>query len=222
MSISPFKFGVSKPRSPARKGEALTLSEALLITAGLAGLIGLGGGTIIRFSLAHSPNARFLSPSQTFPALSNWAAERPQGAADAALPATADGSPATVQVPIFESPELLEEADDAQPDSTLSTGTERTGTEPFDANTFDSFADREDSARQTVDPWETLKQGPSLGIVESAEEGAAETDTAKNDADSSPADADAYYGEENYQQDYPSVEEPGAGDRPYYESDGQY
>lgn len=220
MSISPFKFGVSKSRALARKGEVLTLSEALLITAGLAGLIGLGGGTIVRFSLAHSPNARFLSPSQTFPALSNWTAGRPQGTADTTLPGTVDGSPETIQIPTFEPPELLEEADDAQSDSTLSTGTE-----PFDANTFDTFADREDSARQTVDPWETLKQGPSLGIVESAEDGAAEIDTAKDDADSSAAEADAYYGEygdENYQQDYPSVEEPGAGDRPYYESDGQY
>ncbi len=216
MSISPFKLGMSKPRSPAQKGEALTLSEALLITAGLAGLIGLGGGTIVRFSLAHSPNARFLSPSQTFPALSNWATERPQGTVDTILPGTADGSPATIQIPTFEPPKLLEEADDAQPGSTLSTGTKS-----FDAGTFDTFADREDGDRQTVDPWETLKQGPSLGIVESAEEGAAETDTAKNDADSSTADADAYYGEENYQQDYSPVEEPGAGDRPYY-GDGQY
>jgi len=50
----------------------LTLSQALIITAGLAGLIGLIGGGVMRFSLSKSSNARFLSPLQTFPALSNW------------------------------------------------------------------------------------------------------------------------------------------------------
>jgi len=57
----------SKPSS-----SPLTLSQALTITAGLAGLIGLLSGGAMRFSLSKSSNTRFLSPLQTFPALSNW------------------------------------------------------------------------------------------------------------------------------------------------------
>ena len=87
MAISPFKFGNSKsnhtPPSLLEAGdEPLTLSQAFIITAGLAGLIGLCGGVIIRFSLATSHNARFLSPLQTFPTLSNWTSEASQEATD--------------------------------------------------------------------------------------------------------------------------------------------
>lgn len=73
----------TEPASSAQsKDEPLSVSQALLITAGLAGLVGLFIGGLIRFSLANSSNARFLSPLQTFPTLSNWAPELPQGTAD--------------------------------------------------------------------------------------------------------------------------------------------
>lgn len=81
MALSPFNLGTGKNSTdaqPRSKGtsDRLSLSQALTITAGLAGLVGLCSGVIIRFSLANSPNARFLSPLQTFPALSNWSPER--------------------------------------------------------------------------------------------------------------------------------------------------
>ncbi len=89
MSISPFGSGKSQPVSssssiPPQRSETepVSLSQALIITAGMAGLIGLFSGVIIRFSLSNSPNARFLSPLQTFPALSSWTPELPQATAD--------------------------------------------------------------------------------------------------------------------------------------------
>ncbi|MGB7250475.1 MAG: hypothetical protein WBC73_16170 [Phormidesmis sp.] len=75
MSLSPLKSGYPRPSQSTHTGaetdgspaEPLTLFQALIITAGLAGLIGLCSGATIRFALAHSANARFLSPLQTFP-----------------------------------------------------------------------------------------------------------------------------------------------------------
>ncbi|MGB3298940.1 MAG: hypothetical protein WBA76_11765 [Phormidesmis sp.] len=80
MSLSPLESDASQ-LSTRPKNAPLSLSQALLITAGLAGLVGISSGIVIRFSLSHSSNARFLSPLQTFPALSNWAPELPQGTA---------------------------------------------------------------------------------------------------------------------------------------------
>lgn len=82
MSTSPLSPSPEQAPSAQPKDEPLSVSQALLITAGLAGLVGLFIGGLIRFSLANSSNARFLSPLQTFPALSNWAPELPQGTAD--------------------------------------------------------------------------------------------------------------------------------------------
>jgi hypothetical protein len=70
-----------QPNKPSR--DRLKRSQALLITAGLAGLVGLCGGIMMRFSLSNSSSARFLSPLQTFPDLANWTPELPQGTADA-------------------------------------------------------------------------------------------------------------------------------------------
>lgn len=95
MSLSPFKSDVSQ-LSTRPKNAPLSLSQALLITAGLAGLVGISSGIIIRFSLSHSSNTRFLSPLQTFPALSNWAPELPQGtASNHYLPGGATPQPQT-------------------------------------------------------------------------------------------------------------------------------
>ncbi len=82
MSLSPFNSNAEQAPSTQSKDERLSVSQALLITAGLAGLVGLFIGGLIRFSLANSSNVRFLSPLQTFPALSTWAPELPQGTAD--------------------------------------------------------------------------------------------------------------------------------------------
>ncbi len=90
MSLSPFNSGTQQPsthRNPSKnasdKENRLRLSQALLITAGLAGLVGLFCGVVIRFSLSSSSTASFLSPLQTFPALPDWTPELPQGTADA-------------------------------------------------------------------------------------------------------------------------------------------
>lgn len=53
----------------------LTFTQALTITAGMAGLVGLLSGGFVRFSLAHSPNTRALSPLQTFPNLPDRSGE---------------------------------------------------------------------------------------------------------------------------------------------------
>ncbi len=81
MSLSPFSrdnrplqsssLSTQLARSKPQPSASLTLSQALIITAGLAGLIGLLSGGIMRFSLSRSSNARFLSPLQTFPTLAN-------------------------------------------------------------------------------------------------------------------------------------------------------
>ncbi len=83
MSTSPFQAKTRPPSPPDQpKPERLSRSQALLITAGLAGFIGLSSGIIMRFSLSNSSSARFLSPLQTFPDLPDWAPELPQGTAD--------------------------------------------------------------------------------------------------------------------------------------------
>lgn len=76
MNSSPLPSPQSSSIVPAKSSDSpLTLSQALTITAGLAGLIGLLSGGVMRFSLARSSNARFLSPLQTFPTLSDWSSE---------------------------------------------------------------------------------------------------------------------------------------------------
>lgn len=98
MSLSPFSRNNSSPHNGSFPASAssgsgssgadapLTLLQALTITAGLAGLIGLLSGGVIRLSLANSPNAQFLRPSQTFPTLTDWpSAENPSGSASGSV-----------------------------------------------------------------------------------------------------------------------------------------
>jgi hypothetical protein len=83
MSTSPAEAKTRQPSHPDRpKSDRLSRSQALLITAGLAGFIGLSSGIIMRFSLSSSSSVRFLSPLQTFPDLPDWTPELPQGTAD--------------------------------------------------------------------------------------------------------------------------------------------
>ncbi len=174
MSLSPFKSDIGKPASASHQPETdrLTLSQALIITAGLAGLLGLCGGAAIRFSLASSPSARFLSPLQTFPELSTWASAPDQRADARNSPEDTEGSasPSTqeaIRMPAFDAMEPLSEsaADEwrqsasDQPDLEGS----REQAEIFDITTFDAFAARDDSRNPPLDPLETLRKGPNWG-----------------------------------------------------------
>lgn len=177
MAISPFNFGpqktsIASQASNSTDNERLSLSQALTITAGLAGLIGLCSGVIIRFSLAHSPNARFLSPLQTFPALSNWTPETsPESNRDYDLPSNARS-----QVEPFEALPRTEETserdvfqdsegawvEEAAPQQSAQ---EPSITSPVDRSTFETFANRreEGSEQNSNDPWKRLEEGPQLG-----------------------------------------------------------
>lgn len=187
MSISPLKPSHARPPikvSPARQGSAsdpLTISQALLITAGLAGLIGLGSGLAMRFSWAHSANVRFLSPLQTFPALEDWSPESPQvagaGAADTGLESAA-GNLRSAEFGGAES-SFVETGDRSQAVDRLQTepispsktngfalegSAHHNSVLPSEIDTFDGFAARDPENRQPVgDPWEALEKGLGLG-----------------------------------------------------------
>ncbi len=207
MSISPLKSNTSQSNSSGRSSrDRLTLSQALLITAGLAGLVGLCSGAIIRFSLSNSDGARFLSPLQTFPALSNWSPELPQGTAEAHyLP---DGT-------------SLKNNDNLQESSRIQTFKSRDEEQidgkqilnRFDPSTFDTFANRASDAERTVDPFKTLQNGPTT--LDQSEES---VDRPKHELpkNGSTNPADEYYGD-----NYPGVEEPLYDDGTYYEGQGQ-
>jgi len=141
--------------------QPLTLSQALTITAGMAGLIGLVSGVFIRFSLAHSSNARFLSPLQTFPTVSNWTSEALQNppesnaSASNALESDTDSLAPSVDSGRFE--DSQGRIDD--PDSSYSASDYPGG--------FDEFANRSNSPAQSTqgsvqDPLEVLRSGPLL------------------------------------------------------------
>ena len=173
MSLSPSKSSASKSASALHQpeGDRLTRSQALIITAGLAGLLGLCGGAAIRFSLANASNTRFLSPLQTFPELSNWTSTPAQNAVDSQTSperAEVDGSnrpsEEVIRMPAFDAMEPLRESGD---DQTLRTGDQAGSenslreTEVVDITTFDAFAARDDAPTTTPDPLETLRRGPS-------------------------------------------------------------
>lgn len=165
MSISPFEpderplpWRASSPNPLHKtmpKADPLTLFQALTITAGMAGLIGLLSGVAMRFSLANSSNARFLSPLQTFPALSNWSPQLPQE----------PGRSETLSGDSFkESWESeTDEIDRDSFDRQLETP-EPAASDFISVDSFDEFADRKEgtAAIDLPDPWETLRRGPSL------------------------------------------------------------
>ena len=173
MSLSSSKSSASKPASALHQPEddRLTLSQALIITAGLAGLLGLCGGAAIRFSLANASNTRLLSPLQTFPELSNWTSTPAQNTVDpqASLERTeADGSnrpsEEAIRMPAFDAMEPLRESSD---DQTLRIRDQAGGenglreTEAVDITTFDAFAARDETPMPPPDPLEILRRGPS-------------------------------------------------------------
>ncbi|MFK8183497.1 MAG: hypothetical protein AB8B99_08985 [Phormidesmis sp.] len=172
MAISPFNFGAKKNSVSARSphpaaNNHLSLSQALTITAGLAGLIGLCSGVIIRFSLANSPNARFLSPLQTFPTLSNWTPETSSGNTDNRSVQSRDNP----QVENFEKRTWAEANSEDEPfearedDVWPEEATPRQASQALDSSTFDTFANRrEEGAVETVgNPWKRLEEGPQVG-----------------------------------------------------------
>ena len=172
MSLSPSQLDARK-RSKASTSEPLTLSQALIITAGMAGLLGLCGGAILRFSLANSPDARFLSPLQTFPALSDWAPELPQDNADGRyLPGggseyeaglSRTDLPAETTILTFEPAEPIDSSS-SPIDRSLNTEID-TDSKPTDITTFDTFAARENGRQRTAAPLDLLEKGPDLGGV---------------------------------------------------------
>jgi hypothetical protein len=165
MSISPFKSG-DKTRSQQPKvkkkpdDQPLTLSQALTITAGMAGLIGLISGVFIRFSLAHSSNTRFLSPLQTFPTLSSWASDAPLSSPD---PDTSESNASELDVDSLTPSVDSSSFDDSQGRIDYS-GSSYSDTD-YPAG-FDEFANRSSSAQSTQDsaqdPLEVLRSGPLL------------------------------------------------------------
>ncbi|MGB3296377.1 MAG: hypothetical protein WBB01_25610 [Phormidesmis sp.] len=172
MSLSPFKSNISKstsaPQQPAT--DRLSLSQALIITAGLAGLLGLCGGAAIRFSLASSSNTRFLSPLQTFPEVSDWASNPSQNAAGSQTREDIEPggiNPPTdeaIRIPTFDAMEPLRESTDS---SEKRSGDQsdledsRKEAETVDIATFDTFAARDETRTPPLDPLETLKKGPN-------------------------------------------------------------
>ena len=191
MSSSPFKSTSQLSTRP--KNAPLSLSQALLITAGLAGLVGLSSGIIIRFSLSHSAssNARFLSPLQTFPALPNWTPNLPDGgtAAPSSLP---DGTD-------------TQRANGAETNSTGTQGTE--------TQSGRSYTEPEPSPATTLDPFVEQNQNNDLYTRPSAEEEASVYPETSYPEDSSPQAPSA---EDEYPQNYPTIEAPASGETPYY------
>ena len=244
MSLSPSKMDAHKPLKSAAS-EPLTLSQALLITAGCAGLIGLCGGAFLRFSLANSPNARFLSPLQTFPALTNWTPELPQKTADSHyLPGggseyseegssvSSKTSRADSTILTFESAAPVDSRKGSPIGDSLNTEI-AVDSEPADTTTFDTFAARENGRQRTVAPLDLLKKGPDLGGIRQRQPGQSRSslpysENSQGDIyDDSERYADDYnssYGDSEYDDSYednyyPPADEPRDSSDAYY--DGQ-
>ncbi|MEL6879542.1 MAG: hypothetical protein AAFP09_03380 [Cyanobacteria bacterium J06607_10] len=173
MSISPFEpderplpwrsSSASQSDKTTPKADPLTLSQALTITAGMAGLIGLLSGVAMRFSLANSSNARFLSPLQTFPALSNWSPQLPQSPGRSE---SLSGEALSGEAPRERWESELDEAyrDSADAQLERSEPTDPAAYDFISVDSFDEFADRKEGTADVdgPDPWETLRRGPSL------------------------------------------------------------
>ena len=220
MSISPFQpednplpWRSSAPQPPQKTNPdstPLTLSQALIITGGMAGLIGLLGGGVMRFSLAHSSTASFLSPLQTFPALSDWSPELPQGTADSHyLPGgTRRDSWET------DSPANYDPASDSEAvyfERGAGFEGSNSAVESPDSNNFDAWSRRGENTRPAAeasgrDPWETLRNGPELG-TRNEQPGAAPSPDYAGDYDT------------DYDADYSADSEPGDADPGYIEPD---
>ena len=226
MSLSPSQPDTHK-RSTTSASAPLTRSQALLITAGMAGLVGLCGGAILRFSLAKSSDTRFLSPLQTFPVLSDWAPELPQETADGrylpgsgneyeAGPARTD-LPAETTILTFETAEPIDSSS-SPIDKSLNTEID-TGSKSIDTTTFDTFAARGNGRQRTAAPLELLEKGPDLsGIRRSTPDRAVPSPSNAREGDRDRtfyenSQDDAY----NSDNSYPATEEPIDSNDAYYD-----
>lgn len=234
MSLSPPKMKARKPSKPALS-EPLTLPQALLLTAGFAGLVGLCGGAVLRFSLAKSPDAHFLSPLQTFPALSNWTPGLPQKTADSHyLPgggseyeegsdrAASETTPADTTILTFEPAAPINSNQSSPIGDSLNTEI-TVDSKPTDTATFDAFAARENGRQRTAAPLDLLKKGPDLGGLKQREPSQSkdrlpDDENSQNDVynDSQSYDNNGDYNdgyEDNY---YPPTDEPTDSSDAYY------
>ncbi len=195
MSLSPFKSS-ARQLSTRPKSAPLSLLQALLITAGLAGLVGLSSGIIIRFSLSHSPNARFLSPLQTFPALPNWTPELPQGTADSHyMPGGSDTT-----------------ADGAEIEG-IGTQSDHSYPEPgsSDTTTSDAFAEQNQNSDPYTAPF-AEEEASTYSEEPYVEEPYVEEPYPEEPYVEEPYPEDDYY---YYPENYPAVEAPADGESPY-------
>lgn len=227
MSLSPSRRDVRKSVESASNSDPLTLSQALIITAGMAGLIGLCGGALLRFAFANSPDARFLNPLQTFPALSDWVSELPKESASSRTPADAnseyegsrsgpysEGFQAESTILTFESAEPIDSSQSSPIDESLDTKIDDSS-KPADIATFDAFAARGNGRQRTAAPLDLLKKGPDLSGIGS---GRSTSDRARQ----RPLNREELY-DENAQGDIYDDSERYADEAyrgtPYYEDD---
>lgn len=214
MSISPFQpddrplqnwqSAKNLQKDDAKKSGPMTLSEALTITAGLAGLIGLLSGVVIRFSLSNSSNARFLSPLQTFPALSDWAPELPQETADSHY------LPAGTQRDTWEGSSDALLPNEADPSRQADFSDADLGDADFDSSDFDTFANRGEDGRSysDSDPWEILRNGPRLSETEAVPSSASDDPAEFEDDYAAPYTEDTYIDDPYADQYEDPYEEP--------------
>jgi hypothetical protein len=246
MSLSPLKPGNSQhslSSSANSKDAALTRAQALLITAGIAGLIGLSGGAIVRFLLSNSANARFLSPLQTFPAIPTWASELPADELAGSELRESDDVPLSRFGAVEETTLPLEDATGRS-----QYATPNAAEEAFDPSTFDAFAARSSSGQRSEDPLETLKRGPKIGeaapsltrsdtveaeaksdsnatgsaVTEEANQGYAAEDYVTEDYATEDSYAEEGYAEGGYTDDSYAADDYPIEDGAYYTDDGQY
>ena len=189
MSWSRFQRDAQKPMKPAstttrsRSLRSLTIPQALIVTAGMAGLLGLCGGAILRFAFANSPDARFLSPLQTFPALSDWDSELSEETVDAqdgsgdgyanespntdSNSAYSEGSQSESSILTSEPAGPVDGNQGSRIDESLDTQADK-GSEPAQVKNFDAFAARGNGRQQTAEPLDLLKRGPDLSGTKSS------------------------------------------------------
>ncbi len=137
----------------------LTFSQALTITAGMAGLVGLFSGGAVRFSLAHSPNTRALSPLQTFPSLP----DSPNEASQLDLEVFEASAAPPTSLPEVTSPEVTSlERWQIPSESAWNANTDDFDT--FDESNTESFTD----SSATVEPF-LAEVSPSRDVLDSGD-----------------------------------------------------
>ncbi len=217
MSTSSLHTKTGKPTPPDQSdSDRLSRSQALLITAGLAGFIGLFSGLIMRFSLSNSPTARFLSPLQTFPDLADWAPELPQGTADSHyLPG---GGPSADDAANAATSDYVR-ARDLAPDTEETVEPEPTDTRVYSAED-DSSPDASNDSGYSQEAEVTAPYAEDPVIEESYTE--SDPEVSSEEVPYPEPYPEEPYPEDDYSsENYPATEEPVGDEGADYES-GQY